>query len=562
MVANPTGVTLRYSSASTDTSVVISFTKPANMASVNAKWRVAAGGSAIQAAAWSATVNKGNVASWTDTTTIPANGTNKTYQWTVQAVGTDGSTSAWIDTQFLSTKPAAPTNNGTTQSVIGTIVHNFKAAAGCTESMQPVMRVVGASNWTLAPVIGGTAATSYSWTGLSSADKYEFAVYARARGSSNLPDTEVRTTLSTVATPVYTKTFITSASAVRCKTNGIPDNDGSRLACKMNWDVTSAGGVTSTTITIKYGASVVETFTAPIKDTVWVNTVNLDADKEYTVEFSVGNTVSNTVLTKVTIPVVQRLIHFWPEKMRMGVGHLGAKDNTMQVGLATEFEDVVTGGRAVYITSPVDLNTIDIPGQYMVASTTYISKANNWPSATEIGVLTVYRIVDAGSLYTFQTYTGHLGGYWQRYRGSGGAWSAWRGSGRTAWENIIAWGTSWSAMSGYPDVPRCRLNNGFLEFSGLASTSAARSAGTNYSFCTLPSGIQAALANYWGVGAAAQYAQGYAGQSGTWGAQAMLMFGGTLPSATVTMYPNHAASMQAGTYLSLHATLLRVEHYY
>ena len=331
MVAAPSNVTVSTTAGSN--SYTISLVKPAGVKTINARWRKKTDNTGAWGA-WSATVDKGNVTSWVDSSTAAAN-PNSILQWSVQAVGTDNSLSAWVDAPEVGVSPSAPTNGGTAQTVLGSITHKFATTTGSSQSLE--IRVSDDSGSTWRTLVVAPESKSYTWTGIDSTKAYKFGVRSRTRGASGLGDAFLRYSAWVDTSTVYPAVFITAAVANRFNgATGKPDGDGKSISCAMAVDRPTAAGAPATT----YQISVAEK-TAPgavlysaTSDAAVLGNDALSLDKAYLVTFKA--TGASTATWTVEVAPASRLLHVWAEKMRMGIGRLAGKDNTLQIALPTE----------------------------------------------------------------------------------------------------------------------------------------------------------------------------------------------------------------------------------
>lgn len=156
---------------------------------------------------------------------------------------------------------------------------------------------------------------------------------------------------------------ITSTSAVRATSNGTQNNDtGTYLKQRAAWTIDNSGGCALKSATVSwreydmYEAAanagnpieILGSQPLPIEGAVSLNGGHnnvatttgsglLNVQKRFVVTWEVTDTFNRTTGRSTLLPGAARFLHFYPGAKRLGIGQLCQKDDTLQIGLQTEF---------------------------------------------------------------------------------------------------------------------------------------------------------------------------------------------------------------------------------
>lgn len=255
--------------------------------------------------------------------------------------------SGYIQTGTLYTTPAAPINVTASRAAGGDPIVKWTDAAKYANGFVIERAQDGGPFGSPVTVAAGT--TQWVHTGAATGSTWQYRVAAK-RDALQSPWATTGVVPVSVAPPVFVDTPLVQ----RCLTNGTPDADGTFLRVLGSWVIDTTGGNALQSATVawrKKGAASdtgTSALTSGVAVTVGAGAVTLADVWQVTV--TVKDTLGRSISFVSTVQRARRLLHVWVEKMRMGIGRIGNKDDTLQILLNTEID----GSLAIGPNAPAD----------------------------------------------------------------------------------------------------------------------------------------------------------------------------------------------------------------
>ena len=266
---------------------------------------------------------------------------DKKYAFRVRASAKYTNTlySAYTSTVTVYSTPAAPTSvtasRSTSAPFNATVTWQDKSAY---ESGFYVETQENGGAWSNRVSVAA-GATSWIHTGTNLASTYKYRVSAFHSNGLASAFVESNQVPMAIAAPAWVGT----PTAVRCDSGGVPDGDGTCLLISANWTIAPEATLASATaLWRKAGEATVGTVNLAPGTPVTVGAGAIATNAKWEVVLAVTDSFGSKIDITLTIPAAKRILHAWTDKMRMGIGKLGGKDNTLQIALPVECDGSAT----------------------------------------------------------------------------------------------------------------------------------------------------------------------------------------------------------------------------
>ena len=284
---------------------------------------------------WTRALTLGNVGAAT-AQTAP----NRATRYRVQQSNSAGS-SAWVVFPgTIYTTPGAPTGIAVTRMTGNGATITWANTCSYATGIR-VERSLNGGAWALLTTLGPTA-TTHTDAAAPAGQTLRYRVRAEL-ASPALQSAWLESPVMPVVAGA--PTWITEPTARRCTVTGVTDPAGTYLLVHAQWQ--SDTTVTSSTVRYRRAGTTPGAWSSTIAVTNNTAAVigggSIGANDPWEIEWSITNTLGRVLTMTVRVQPTKRLFHAWAEKMRLGLGKLGEKDNTLQIALDTE----IMGGLAI-----------------------------------------------------------------------------------------------------------------------------------------------------------------------------------------------------------------------